>query len=89
MTSIMIDAPLPYKDSKSTHDDKFFADDEENLLPDGMGLKNTSVAMAHLSIRMRFMRKVFGILAVQLLFTSIIGAAFIYTPGLKGVVQQW
>jgi len=89
MTSIMIDMPPPAYKEKSMHDEKFFADDEENLLPDGMGLKNGSVAMAHLSIRMRFMRKVFGILAVQLLFTSIIGAAFIYTPGLKGVVQQW
>lgn len=90
MTTIVIDPPPPYKEATKSHGEKsFFADDEENLLPDGILGKNTSVAMAHVSIRMRFMRKVFGILAVQLLFTSIIGATFIYTPGLKGVVQQW
>jgi len=90
MTSIIIDAPPPYKTKSVPYEkESFFDNDEEGLLPDGIVGKSTSVAMAQISIRMRFMRKVFGILAVQLLFTSIIGAAFIYTPGLKGVVQQW
>jgi len=92
MATIIAEPPPSYKDStKSVHNDqaKFFADDEESLLPEGFSGKSGNVASAHLAIRMRFMRKVFGILAVQLLFTSVIGATFIYTPGLKGVVQQW
>lgn len=36
-----------------------------------------------------FLRKVFGILSIQLLFTTIVGAIFLFTPGLKGLVQQW
>jgi len=52
-------------------------------------LHGSSVAAAHVGIRMGFLRKVFGILSVQLLFTTIIGAIFLFTPGVKGLVQQW
>lgn len=52
-------------------------------------VSGSSVAAAHVSIRLGFIRKVLGILSVQLLFTAVITAAFVYTPGLKGLVQQW
>ena len=33
------------------------------------------------------MRKVYGLLAVQLTITTIIGAVFLFTPGVKEFVQ--
>ena len=33
------------------------------------------------------MRKVYGLLAVQLTITTIIGAVFMFTPGVKEFVQ--
>ena len=34
-----------------------------------------------------FMRKVYGLLAVQLSITTLIGAVFLFTPGVKEFVQ--
>merc|ERR550534_761748 len=38
-------------------------------------------------VRLGFMRKVYGLLAVQLTITTIIGAVFMFTPGVKEFVQ--
>jgi FtsH-binding integral membrane protein len=51
-------------------------------------LHGSSVAAAHVAIRMGFIRKVLGILSVQLLCTSVFGAICVFTPGAKGLVQQ-
>jgi len=47
------------------------------------------VAAAQVSIRMGFLRKVFGILAVQLTVTTIVSAFVVMYPGAKGFVQGW
>ncbi|XP_033642824.1 protein lifeguard 4-like [Asterias rubens] len=48
----------------------------------------TNVATAHVSIRMGFLRKVFGILCTQLLVTTVVCAIFMYTDGVKAYVQN-
>ncbi|XP_038045346.1 protein lifeguard 4-like isoform X2 [Patiria miniata] len=48
----------------------------------------TNVATAHLSIRLGFLRKVFGILSTQLLVTTVVSAIFMYTDGVKAYVQK-
>ncbi|XP_035675854.1 protein lifeguard 4-like isoform X2 [Branchiostoma floridae] len=47
----------------------------------------TNVASSHVYIRMAFLRKVYGILSMQLALTTIMGALFIYTPAIKTFVQ--
>ncbi|XP_022080312.1 protein lifeguard 4-like [Acanthaster planci] len=49
---------------------------------------STNVATAHVSIRLGFLRKVFGILSTQLLVTTVVGAIFMYTDGVKAYVQS-
>uniref|UniRef100_A0A183IMM2 Protein lifeguard 4 n=1 Tax=Soboliphyme baturini TaxID=241478 RepID=A0A183IMM2_9BILA len=39
--------------------------------------------------RLRFIRKVLGILAVQLVASTVVGAAFLLVPGLAAVVRHW
>jgi len=48
---------------------------------------NNNVAGASKHVRLGFMRKVYGLLAVQLTITTIIGAVFLFTPGVKEFVQ--
>ncbi|GFO06307.1 protein lifeguard 4-like isoform x1 [Plakobranchus ocellatus] len=48
----------------------------------------SNVASAHIYIRMGFMRKVYGILSVQLLITTIVAAVFMAHEGIQDYVQQ-
>merc|ERR1712241_307811 len=64
---------------------------EENLdnkprLEDDFAYHN-NVAGASKHIRLGFMRKVYGLLAVQLSITTLIGAVMLFTPGVKELVQ--
>ena len=46
------------------------------------------MAGASKHVRLVFMRKVYGLLALQLTITTIIGAVFLFTPGIKECVQS-
>ncbi|KFD55838.1 hypothetical protein M513_03277, partial [Trichuris suis] len=48
-----------------------------------------SVHKADESIRRGFLRKVLGLLAVQLTFTATVDACFFYFPGLSALVRNW
>lgn len=48
----------------------------------------SNVATAHVSIRLGFLRKVYGILTSQLLLTSLVGFIFMMHEGMKSFVQQ-
>jgi len=48
---------------------------------------NNNVAGAAKHIRMGFLRKVYSLLSMQLGLTTLIGAVFLFTPGVKEVVQ--
>jgi FtsH-binding integral membrane protein len=48
---------------------------------------NNNVAGASKHIRLGFMRKVYGLLSVQLTITTLIGAVCLFTPGVKELVQ--
>ncbi len=39
----------------------------------------SNVASSHVSIRLGFLRKVYGILSTQLAFTTLVGAAIMYS----------
>merc|ERR1711874_620649 len=65
---------------------------EENLDPksrleDDFAYHN-NVAGASKHVRLGFMRKVYGLLSVQLSITTLIGAVFLFTPGVKEFVQE-
>ncbi|XP_015771793.1 PREDICTED: protein lifeguard 4-like [Acropora digitifera] len=47
-----------------------------------------TVAQTNLSIRLGFLRKVYGILTAQLSLTIIVAAIFMYTESIKSVVQS-
>ncbi|KAI1723174.1 protein lifeguard 4-like isoform X1 [Ditylenchus destructor] len=47
-----------------------------------------SVAFAHVSIRLGFLRKVLGILSFQFVVTVAFCTALYMTPGVKGFLQQ-
>lgn len=47
-----------------------------------------TVAQSSLQIRLGFIRKVYGILSAQLLFTTLVGAFFMYNESAKNFVQQ-
>merc|ERR1712111_85779 len=49
---------------------------------------NNNVAGASKHVRLGFMRKVYGLLAVQLSITTLIGGVFLFTPGVKEFVQS-
>merc|ERR1711902_416369 len=49
---------------------------------------NNNVAGASKHVRLGFMRKVYGLLSVQLTMTTLIGAVFMFTPGVKEFVQS-
>ncbi|XP_066968269.1 protein lifeguard 4-like [Macrobrachium rosenbergii] len=50
-----------------------------------------NVASSHIYIRMGFLRKVYGLLSVQLMVTTVVAAAFAYTPVLRDTIHanQW
>jgi len=48
---------------------------------------NNNVAGASKHVRLGFMRKVYGLLSVQLSMTTLIGGVFLFTPGVKEFVQ--
>merc|ERR1711953_735718 len=65
---------------------------EENLDPKSR-LENdfayhNNVAGASKHVRLGFMRKVYGLLSVQLSITTLIGGVFLFTPGVKEFVQE-
>ncbi|XP_068714363.1 protein lifeguard 4-like [Montipora foliosa] len=47
-----------------------------------------TVAQTNIKIRLGFLRKVYGILTAQLSLTVIVAAIFMYTEGIKNVVQS-
>jgi len=60
---------------------------------EGGGIKNdfayhNNVAGASKAIRLGFMRKVYSLLSIQLILTTLIGAALLLTPGVKEMVQS-
>lgn len=103
MTAILIESETPFDsdDGKGTKRLLFENDDEESFVRKGtvaearvairLGKSIWRNLFMYINVNFvkGFLRKVFGILAAQLVVTTIIGAAFVYTPGLKGVVQQW
>ncbi|XP_042869294.1 protein lifeguard 4-like [Penaeus japonicus] len=48
---------------------------------------SNNVAGSHLYIRMGFLRKVYGLLSVQLLVTTVVAATCAYTPVLKDTIH--
>eukprot|EP00088_Acartia_fossae_P029703 TRINITY_DN30586_c0_g1_i1.p1 TRINITY_DN30586_c0_g1~~TRINITY_DN30586_c0_g1_i1.p1 ORF type:complete len:256 (+),score=78.60 TRINITY_DN30586_c0_g1_i1:47-814(+) len=48
---------------------------------------NNNVLGASKAVRLGFMRKVYGLLAVQLIMTTVIAGALLLTPGVKEMVQ--
>ncbi|XP_051463898.1 protein lifeguard 4 [Apus apus] len=48
----------------------------------------TNVASASVHIRMAFLRKVYSILSVQILLTTVISAIFLYSTGVKAFVLE-
>lgn len=84
MTAILIDSSnVPFLNEEEKQ--KLF---DEQDVESGVKRSNT-VAEARLAIRLGFLRKVFGILAVQLLMTTAVGVVFVSTPVLKAAVIQW
>ncbi len=63
---------------------------EDDNVPDDFKFGG-SVAEATLPIRMQFIRKVYAILTVQLLFTMALSAVSFWSPGYKSWIQsnQW
>ena len=47
----------------------------------------SNVAQSHVSIRLGFLRKVYGILSVQLLFTTLVGAIIMYSDSVSGFLK--
>ncbi|KFU89672.1 Protein lifeguard 4, partial [Chaetura pelagica] len=48
----------------------------------------TNVASASVHIRMAFLRKVYSILSIQILLTTVISAIFLYSTGVKAFVLE-
>ncbi|NXG66361.1 LFG4 protein, partial [Hemiprocne comata] len=48
----------------------------------------TNVASASVHIRMAFLRKVYSILSIQILLTTVISAIFLYSTGVKAFVHE-
>jgi FtsH-binding integral membrane protein len=47
-----------------------------------------NVASSHVTIRLGFIRKVYGILAIQLAFTTLIGTLVMASAGLQGFLKE-
>ncbi|XP_066253852.1 protein lifeguard 4-like [Euwallacea similis] len=59
---------------------------DENGIENDFAYRN-NVAQATKIIRLAFLRKVYGLLTMQIFFTVIIAAIFMFTPPIKGFVQ--
>eukprot|EP00878_Enallax_costatus_P001507 GHUV01001658.1.p1 GENE.GHUV01001658.1~~GHUV01001658.1.p1 ORF type:complete len:249 (+),score=27.99 GHUV01001658.1:548-1294(+) len=69
-----------------------YVPDEENGLGSALFDKSgPSIEFAEQEVRLGFIRKVFGLLSVQLAITAAVTAAFLYSPGVKSYVyaNQW
>ncbi|KAI8370211.1 inhibitor of apoptosis-promoting Bax1-domain-containing protein [Blakeslea trispora] len=75
--------PPPAYEAESSR--PFLEQDEEGLLVDDM-MKET-VANSTTEIRMQFVRKVYSILTVQLLATSLLSSVYMFNDGIKHWVQ--
>ena len=72
--------------------------DQTKASPNMAGAKNPSivddfmygsnVAASHITIRLGFIRKVYGILAAQLAFTTLVGMVMMYSTGLRDFVKE-
>ncbi|NXN18526.1 LFG4 protein, partial [Indicator maculatus] len=49
----------------------------------------SNVASSSVHIRMAFLRKVYGILSLQVLLTTVTSAVFLYSPGMQAFVHSW
>ncbi|XP_066141408.1 protein lifeguard 4-like [Euwallacea fornicatus] len=61
-------------------------DYDENGIQNDFAYRN-NVAQATKTIRLAFLRKVYGLLSMQIFFTVIIAGIFMFTPPIKGFVQ--
>ena len=61
-------------------------DDPENIKNDFNYHNNVNGATKH--IRLGFLRKVYSLLGVQLILTTVIAAACMFTPQIKGFVHE-
>lgn len=59
---------------------------EENGIESDFAYRN-NVAQATKNIRLAFLRKVYGLLTMQVFLTMIIAGIFMFTPPIKGFVQ--
>lgn len=59
---------------------------DENDIQNDFAYRN-NVAQATKNIRLAFLRKVYGLLTMQIFLTVIIAALFMFTPPIKGFVQ--
>lgn len=48
----------------------------------------SNVAKSHIYVRMGFLRKVYGLLSVQLLVTTVVAGTFAYTPVLRDAIHS-
>lgn len=47
----------------------------------------SNVAQAHVTVRLGFLRKVYGILSVQLLFTTVVAAFIMASEGMQEILK--
>jgi hypothetical protein len=69
-----------------------YVPDEENGLGSALFDKSgPSIEFAEQEVRLGFIRKVFGLLSVQLAITAAVTAGFLFSPGVKSYVStnQW
>lgn len=59
---------------------------KESIVDDFMYGNN--VANSHVTIRLGFIRKVYGILAVQLAFTTVVSFLIMYFDGISGFIKE-
>ena len=74
--------PPPYCDINNNDNGNYYSDldDQESLI-------HNTKSFSHKPTRMSFIRKVYGILSIQLLFTFLICIPFMYVDSLKEYVQ--
>nr|ACO10701.1 Transmembrane BAX inhibitor motif-containing protein 4 [Caligus rogercresseyi] len=77
-------ATVPLMDDIENGED---VDDTGPSIKDDFAYHN-NVAGASKKIRMGFLRKVYGLLAVQLILTTLIAGVCLFTPAVKTAVQQ-
>ncbi|KAI8047073.1 Bax inhibitor family protein [Gilbertella persicaria] len=65
----------------------FLAQDEEDMLGTGDDMFKDTVANSSVEVRMQFVRKVYSILTVQILGTTIVSSIYMFNEGIKQWVQ--